>query len=139
MASVFLSGYWRSAKDVTQLADREAGILITSGYTDATNKVMGFQHLLKVYYSLRISCRDGRYRAEIYDISVQEYPNRDLPNPIRSPAELIFTNKRYYKSPNKPRPSFVELRNSIESIASRTFQELSESMSKNVISGQEEW
>ena len=33
-AKQFMTSYWNSAKDVTQMDDKEAGILITSGFAE---------------------------------------------------------------------------------------------------------
>lgn len=53
---------------------------------------------VKMIFSLKIQCREGRYKYTIYNIDFQALPNASFPNPGKpSHAEDIFNKLAYYK------------------------------------------
>ena len=89
---------FKSADDVIQMDDKEAGILMGKGYGTAIidNGVMG-KLPMKVWYTIRIQCRDGRYKYEIYNIYLGDVYRKN------ATAESLFDKKNYYKANGEPR------------------------------------
>lgn len=132
-ARQFITVYWNSAKDVTQMDDKDAGIIITSGFTDIQFSIIGFSYVDHLYYTLKISVKDGKYMVEIYDLFLQAASSRENPNPLKRPAEQEFTESYFYKgNKGKPKDFMEEKRKRIQSIVDKTFKSLNKEMNKAV-------
>jgi hypothetical protein len=93
----YFANTFKSAKDVIQLDDKESGTMIGKAWTAIYIRVMGNPVHVRMWYSLKIQCKEGRYKAEIYDVSYQGdtgppgYPNE------------MFDRKSYFKNNGQPR------------------------------------
>lgn len=67
-AKLAISDIFKSAQDVIQVDDPAAKIIVAKGYADwIKNKDAMVSAALKIYFTLKIECRDGRYKVSIYD------------------------------------------------------------------------
>lgn len=66
-AKIAMTEFWRSAKDVTQLDDPNNKIVIVKGVSDwlLDGEAM-FTQGFKVRHTMKIECRDDRYRISMY-------------------------------------------------------------------------
>jgi hypothetical protein len=96
-AKVFFANAFNSAKDVIQMDDREAGIIIGKGWDNIFIKIALHQVPLKMWYSVKIQSKDGRYKCEVYDISYQGETS------VRGYPADVFSNKNYFKANGQPR------------------------------------
>lgn len=68
-AKLALTGFWTSTKDVTQLDDSKNYIIVSKGWANWVQDSDAFlTRGFKVWFSVKIECRDGRYRISIYDV-----------------------------------------------------------------------
>ena len=68
-AKLALTSFWTSTKDVTQLDDPKNHIIISKGWANWVQDTDAmFSKGFKVYFSVKLECRDRRYRISIYDI-----------------------------------------------------------------------
>jgi hypothetical protein len=137
-ARQFMTSYWRSAKDVTQFDDKESGIIITSGWADVHFIVLGFPYKKKLYYTFKVSTKDGRYLAEIYNLFLQEYPDQVIMNPAKYPAEDLFTIDHYYKRNGKPKDLLLQIKYSIDGLVNSSYTSLNSAMT-TVSSSNDDW
>lgn len=63
MARLLITEMFKSAKDVIQLEDKDGGVIVAKGWSEANE-----DHNCQIWYTLRIQCRDGRYKIDIYQI-----------------------------------------------------------------------
>jgi hypothetical protein len=76
-AKLYMVDNFKSAKDVIQYDDKEQGKIIGKG----TFELRDYHMLLDtkdfftwhVSYSTEITCKNGKYRYKLYDITIQEY------------------------------------------------------------------
>ena len=98
----FFVDIFKSANDVIQMDDKEAGIIVGKGFNDIYIKILANPVAVQMWYSIKIQCRDGRYKYEIYDISFRNYPSQYAAS-SSSPAEPTFDKKTYFKKNGEPR------------------------------------
>lgn len=102
----FFADAFKSAKDVIQMDDKESGIVIGKGFVDINAKMLGASYPVKMWYTIKIQSKDGRYKYEIYDIYFENYPpNYVLPDGYAKSqtAEDIFDKTNYYKKNGQPK------------------------------------
>lgn len=83
-----------NAKNVLQMQDKEAGILVCKGLTEGSFSfnMMGTKTGKEpILFTLKIQVRDGRYKIDIYDIHTEKGDLLD----IGSPIELFLTPNFY--------------------------------------------
>jgi len=81
--------------------------LIGKPFTDIMILEAGMGELQKMYYTIRIYLKDGRYKCVITDIQYQSYPNEFEPYPERFAAEPIII-KNLYKKKGRVRNSNLQ-------------------------------
>lgn len=86
-----LVGIFKSSKDAIQFDDKETGIVIAKGFVPVPS---GFG---KMWFTLKIQCKDGRYKYEFYDVYFG-----DAPGPYNS-ANYLFDKSNYFKSNGTPK------------------------------------
>lgn len=64
-ARVLITEMFKSAKDVIQMDDSDKGIIIAKGWSAAPGGEVGN---CKIWYTLKIQSRDGRYKVDVYQI-----------------------------------------------------------------------
>lgn len=76
-AKVFFAEVFKSANDVIQMDDKENGVLIGKGFTNVYAKAvfrdgliiyLDFTGTVQMWYTIKIQCKDNRYKYDIYDI-----------------------------------------------------------------------
>ncbi len=92
----FFVDVFKSANDVIQMDDKEAGIIIGKGFNDIYIKVMGMNTPIQMWYSIKIQSKDNRYKYEIYDIYFKSYASSQVPSVTTQSGEL-FDITNYYK------------------------------------------
>ncbi len=102
----FFVNAFKSANDVIQMDDKDAGIIVGKGFTDIYSKMLGSSYPVKMWYTIKIRSNDGRYKYEIYNIYFENYPpNYVLPNGSAKSqtAEDIFDEENYYRANGQPK------------------------------------
>lgn len=94
-ATIWMANAFASAKDVNQVSDKETGEILGKG-----NFKFHFHFFVSNYedrcnFSIRISCRDNKYRIQIYDIIIESIGSDFGTSPLESYA------MKPEKSPNK--------------------------------------
>ena len=69
-AKKFFVGVYKSGKDVIQMEDKDAGIIIGKGYFKTYWKAnLIFSADMDVWHTIKISIKDGKYKYEITDFT----------------------------------------------------------------------
>jgi len=78
-AKLWFASAFRSAQDVIQLDDRENGNILGKGLIMKEEK-SGLTQIRKTwYFTVKVQVKDGRYRAEIYDVTYTfEMPGNNI-------------------------------------------------------------
>ncbi len=132
---------FKSANDVIQLDDKESCLVIGKGFTETYSMMLGIAEPIYMWYTIKIQCKDGRYKYDIYDIYFESPNGYCLPDGYAKSqtAESIFNKDSYYKKPDKPlkkAESFkVQMLEKIENIKTT----LKESMEKDTSSNNDNW
>lgn len=118
-AKQFFVNIFKSANDVVQMDDKESGIIVGKGFNDIYIKILANPVAIQMWYSIKIQCKDGRYKYEIYDINFKSYSSQYAAS-SSSPAEPTFDKKTYYKKNGEPRDVNekykIEMTKSVESL-----------------------
>jgi hypothetical protein len=101
-AKQFFAETFKNSKEVIQMDDKDAGIIIGKAWGDIVIKVVGTSVKTQMWFTIKIQAKEGRYRYEIYDIFYKSYPNSTYGSTI-SPAEATFDKNSYYKKNGQPR------------------------------------
>jgi hypothetical protein len=80
-AKLWFANTFKSAKDVVQAEDKEAGIIQGTGFQDITVVSMGLPVREKLWYTIKIAIKEGRYKYDITNFRVQNYPSEYNINP----------------------------------------------------------
>jgi hypothetical protein len=128
----FFVDAFKSAKDVIQLDDKEAGIVIGKGFSDIYIKSLGLNVKTQMWYTIKIQSKDGRYKYDIYDIYFKNYPSQ-YASSHESPAEEQFQKSIYYKKDGTPKEFPLKYKNAMEDNIKSTVELIKTIMSKSVI------
>lgn len=71
-AKVWFVQSFKSPKDVLQMDDKEAGRIIGKGYFSFDYPFFVETYTMKVYFTVDITVKDGKYRIQFYDIDPQD-------------------------------------------------------------------
>jgi hypothetical protein len=85
-------------KYVTQLSDKDNGIIIVKSYDKA-------RYGLNLWFTLKVECRDNRFKAELYD-----FYYTDTHNGIEYQVENYLSKRKYYKKNGQPRAINEDIR-----------------------------
>lgn len=90
-AKKWIANNYKSANDVIQLDDKEAGEIIAKGYFEMKFVKSGLMMeyvYIKIYHTIKITMKDGKYKYEVTDFKskssdglIPEYINNDKPYP----------------------------------------------------------
>ena len=86
-AKLWFADTFASAKDVVQVADKEAGVIQGTAFQPITFEVLGYHSLERLWYTVKIVLKDGRYKYDLTEFRVQEYPTQYLVVGDPIPAE----------------------------------------------------
>lgn len=66
-AKMMIAEMFKSAKDVIQSDDKDSGVIICKGNAKIPKAFITYL----MEFTLKISCKDGKYKADLYDITLQ--------------------------------------------------------------------
>lgn len=115
----FFVDVFKSANDVIQLDDKESGIVIGKGFSEIYIKILGTPVAEQMWFTIKIQCKDDKFKYEIYNISFKNYPGKYGVREIL--AEQEFDKKTYFKKDGTPRDAELKYKNEME----REIQKLS--------------
>ncbi len=96
---------FKSANDVIQLDDKDTGTIVGKGFSIIYHRIpLNPPVELQLWYTLKIQCKDGRFKYEINNIYFQ-YAGRT------SPPSEVFDKSVYYKKNGEPRPAYENRKN----------------------------
>lgn len=101
-AKQFFAEAFKSANDVIQMDDKEAGVIIGKGLSRISIVVMGQGNTFPMHYTIKIQSRDGRYKYTISNIYTHASAT-DFTRAQDVPIESWFSKDRYFKDNGKPR------------------------------------
>lgn len=96
---------YKSANNVLQMDDARNGKLIGKAFnTIKANTYIGTETFVKMWYTIKVFVKDGRYKYEVTDIEYQVDPVQSTMIHPRVPCEDFLVGDGYYKKNGKPRP-----------------------------------
>ena len=104
-AKLWFANAFKSANDVVQLDDKDNGIILGKG-TIIKNEMTGLQSVKKTWkFTVKIQVKDGKYKAEIYDIDYTfEMPGNNInASPVTVNLDQYFNDSKNYKDDGTPR------------------------------------
>jgi hypothetical protein len=93
-AKLWFANTFKSAKDVVQAEDKDAGVMQGTGWQDIYIKSMGIPSASKLWYTVKLAAKEGRYRYEITEFRLQSYPSKYIYNPTPTPIENGILNPK---------------------------------------------
>lgn len=100
---------YTSPRDVITTEDKEAGIIICKGFAEEVVKLLIGSSRERLYFTVKLSMKDGRYKYDLSDLYYQSFPTASNPIPEQTPLET-YLNTAYSASgkPYKPALYFVQ-------------------------------
>ncbi len=90
---LWFAGTFTSAKDVLQVEEKDAGILQGSGWQTIYTQVMGATAPDKLWYTVKITVKDGRYKYDITDLRLDSNTSGTGTTPIEAFLFVEHKNK----------------------------------------------
>lgn len=91
-AKSWFANIFKSSQDVLQIDSKEDGILLGKGFADISIPVFLTDAINKLWFTIKIELKEGKYRYSIYDISREAYPSQYNSNPSSFTLEEIERN-----------------------------------------------
>jgi hypothetical protein len=114
----WFSTRYNAVEKVLVINDKENGKMVGKPFTDFLVIEAGLGQLEKMYYTIKIDIKDGKYSCEITDIKYQLYPSEHNLDPEKYSAEEVII-KNLYKNNGKVRSANLQYKeNTIKSIQS---------------------
>lgn len=140
----FFLDHFKSSREVIQLDDKINFIVAGKAFMDINALMLGTKYPVKMWFTIKIQCKDGRYKYDIYDIYFENYaPNYVLPDGSAKSqtAEDIFYQENFYKKNGKPRSSNLHFLNETNKVIEDLIFKMKESMNNdnNNLSGESDW
>jgi len=93
---------YNSADDVLQMDDKESGKLLGKAFNDITfESIMGSMFTTRMFYTVKIYIKDGRYKYEITDIYYKSYASAHVPSMTTYPDDWFIPEEKVFKSNGK--------------------------------------
>ena len=99
-AKTWVINAYSSPRDVITTEDKDAGIVVCKGFSEETVKLGFMPSKERLYFSVKISVKEGRYKYELTDFYFQSYPTAGNLNPEQVPVEKYLKNA--YSASGKP-------------------------------------
>ena len=129
---VWFAQNFKSAKDVIQADDKQAGILVGKGWQEVrVAGAMGTAVPQKLNYTIRLALKDGRYRYELTDFSFGFLPSATDLNPATNPAEKVA----FVRNKKGITPFSMGYRKALDSAVKQTTDGLKVAMTKPAAGG----
>ena len=81
-AKIWFAEAFKSAKDVVQADEKDAGIVQGSAWSPMEVHFMGKNmpaSNVRLWYTVKLACREGRYRYEVSDFKYEAIPSAQFP------------------------------------------------------------
>ena len=122
---------YNSVEDVLQMDDKESGKLIGKAFKDIMIGLMGISVKKKMYYTIGVYFKDGRYKYSVTNIEYQGYPDKyNNYNAPRRPAEPAIIDQLYKKN-GKPRSMNKQCKEGTIKSTNALIADLKDSMTKS--------
>jgi len=86
-AKLWFAGNFKSAKDVVQADEKEAGVVQGTGWQTIIIKSMGIPGPMKLWYTVKLAVKDGRYKYDISSFRTEGEVSKYNLNPVANPVE----------------------------------------------------
>ena len=106
-AREWVASNFNSATDVLKMDDRTSGKLIAKGFADITYKTL-YTQKAKCFFTIKIYCKENRYRVIWTDFENQYYDNQFAPDKFSSDYLLQNPYKDDGITPQETRASMKE-------------------------------
>ena len=96
-AKLWFADTFKSAKDVVQAEDKETGIIQGTAFQGIAVVVMGTYSPQKLWYTVKIALKEGRYKYDITEFRVQPYSSQYTPylgEPVPAEAYISLDQKK---------------------------------------------
>ena len=112
-AKSFFANSFKSGKAALQMEDKEEGVLIGKSMVNLCNGMEGeWSDCYNMFFTIKISVKDGRYKYEIYDITFRSTPTLPYyPNGIEITQVQLFDSTNYYRNNGNPKPRYEKIKN----------------------------
>lgn len=91
-AKLFISETFTSADAVIDLEDQTSGVIVAKGWSKIEIQWAGVTVPQKLWYSIKIYCKEGKYKYEITDLYFQGFPNQYNMHPVKQPVEPVVVD-----------------------------------------------
>jgi len=120
----------KSARDVIQTDDKNAGILVGKGsQTVFVPTMLGMSVATKLLFTAKLAVKDGRYKYELTDYMFEAPSSQQVPNPPPLTAELVTSHS--YKKDGTPSDTAKDCARVVSQQARSTEMELEQNMSSS--------
>jgi hypothetical protein len=86
-AKLWFASTFKSAKDVVQADEKEAGVVQGTGWSTTYVKSLGIPSPQKLWYTVKIAVKDGRYKYDISSFQIENEAGQYNRNPTPYPVE----------------------------------------------------
>jgi hypothetical protein len=117
-AKQFFVENFKSANHVIQMDDKQSGIIIGKGWST----YLFWNAPITLRYTIKIQCKDDRYKYEIYDISFFDSAAS------RQSAETFLSKKNYYKANGTPKGYYAKHRKGMEDTVDELARQIKSAM-----------
>lgn len=92
-AKAWVINVFKSPKDVITVEEKDVGIIICKGYTEENVQIYSGRSIpIKLYFTIKVSTKDGRYKYDIMDFYFQRYSSSENTSPDKfSATEYLNT------------------------------------------------
>ena len=131
---VYFANAFKSAQNVIQADDREAGLVIGKAWQQVYISSLGLSIPMKLWYTVKLAFKDGRYRYDVTDFMLEASPSRYNYNPSPIAAERFTSLAKKDGTPTGMASKHIR---ALDEAAHATITGLEASMSKPAAGGKE--
>lgn len=91
-AKVWIIDNYKDSDAVTEIADKENGLIITEGWFKITTVINRYPYDYRVNHSVKLQIKDGRYKYTLYNFSI-DIPSTQYTSATTSSFESIFSDE----------------------------------------------
>jgi hypothetical protein len=132
VAKQFFVDAFKSANDVVQFEDKATGVITGKGFSNVSVKIMGISNVNQMWFTLKIQCKDGRYKCEVYDIYFNSSPDPNNRRVATNYANDIFDKTKYYRNNGKPNSISEQFKDETNRTVKNLFASLRTAMNKEL-------
>lgn len=103
-AKEWFAATFKDSKQVLEIDDKEAGVLVGSGWSNIDGQVID----IKLWQTIKIETKDGKYRYTVTDFKLQSYPTiYNADPPTMDLEDSLFAKPDIKKAARKPKESIL--------------------------------